>query len=120
MNGFKEGAMFKSLLCFGLTMSFGVAAAFGADTDASQLFLAKCASCHGQDGKGSAKMAKMLKVDVSKLDLTCKTAVKATDEGLTKVTSEGLKKMPKFQDKLTAVQIEALVKYIRTLVPPKK
>jgi mono/diheme cytochrome c family protein len=112
--------MFKFLLFFLSTMSFGIAASFGAELDSSQLFLAKCASCHGQDGKGSAKMAKMLKVDISQLDLTGKTTVKATDGELTKVTSEGLKKMPKFQDKLMAGQIEALVKYIRTLAPPKK
>lgn len=105
--------MLKGTLMILLILSLGVGAAYGGDTQ--KLFEAKCAKCHGKDGKGSEKMAKMFKLDAAKLSLAGAAVAKATDADLIKVTTQGRKKMPKFGGKLKAEEIADLVKYIRIL-----
>ena len=102
-----------------LIASFAAAAdapaAAKADVDGSKIFLAKCASCHAKDGKGSAAMAKMFKADPKDLDLT-----RASDGDAAKVVTEGRKKMPAFKGKLKDAEITAVVAYIGTLKPKTK
>lgn len=74
----------------------------GADT-----FKAKCAMCHGADGKGKMAGTK---------DLGSADVQKASDADLTAVITKGkAPKMPAYDGKLTADQIKAVVAYIRTL-----
>jgi cytochrome c6 len=80
-----------------------------------KLFEAKCAQCHGKDAKGSAKMAKVLKVDPSLVDLTRSDAVSLTAEGMEKTVTNGKKKMPKYKGKLTEDQIKSVVEYAKSL-----
>ncbi|HUJ30288.1 MAG TPA: cytochrome c [Candidatus Acidoferrum sp.] len=75
------------------------------------LFKAKCAPCHGADGKGDTSMGKTLKVR----DLSSEEVQKQTDAELTAITENGKNKMPAYKGKLTDAQISDLVKYIRTL-----
>ncbi len=105
--------MFRLFLSAGLILFLGSGAAFGSDSQ--KLFGAKCAKCHGKDGKGVEKLAKTLKVEIGKLNLTGKETVKATDAALVKVTLGGRKKMPKFQGKLSPEEVQGLVQYLRTL-----
>ena len=74
-----------------------------------------CAKCHGDDGKGQTKMGKVLKIS----DMTAaKWQSKHKDADLKKVTREGNKKikMPAFgPNKLTDAELDAIVKYIRSL-----
>jgi len=78
----------------------------GADT-----FKAKCAMCHGADGKGDTAMGKTLKVR----DLGSADVQGQSDADLTNIITNGKNKMPKYDGKLTKDQINDLVKYIRTL-----
>jgi cytochrome c553 len=76
-----------------------------------------CAKCHGDDGKGDTKTGKKLSI----ADLT-DSAVQAkfTDEAALKAMKEGLtdkagKVTMKAVEGLTADDMAALVKYVRTL-----
>jgi len=74
-------------------------------------FKAKCAGCHGADGRGDTSMGKMMKVR----DLGSADVQSQSDADLTNIITNGKGKMPKYDGKLTADQISGLVKYIRTL-----
>ncbi len=88
----------------------------GADKSAAQkIYDAKCASCHGKDAMGSAKMAKMMKVEAASLDMTTPKVVKLTDAGTAKSIALGKKKMPKYKGKLTDQEIADVVQYLRSL-----
>ena len=60
-------------------------------------------------------MATMLKVDLAKLNLLDKESLAKTNGELIKVVTDGKKPMAGFKDKLTKEEIEAVVKYIRSL-----
>lgn len=73
---------------------------------AADVFKSKCAMCHGPDGKGKMAGTK---------DLGSAEVQKASDADLTAVITNGKPpKMPKFEGKLTADQIKALVAYVRS------
>lgn len=96
------------LACAGLFLLTAPAHAQG---DAASLFKAKCAPCHGPDGKGDTSMGKTLKVR----DLSSDDVQKQTDAQLTDIIATGKGKMPAYKGKLTDDQIKQLVGYIRTL-----
>ena len=79
--------------------------------DAAADYKAKCAGCHGADGKGDTSMGKMMKIR----DLGSADVQSQSDADLTNIITNGKGKMPKYDGKLTADQIKDLVKYIRTL-----
>jgi mono/diheme cytochrome c family protein len=79
--------------------------------DAAAVYKAKCAMCHGPDGKGETATGKAMKVP----NLLSDEVQKKTDAQLTEATSNGKGKMPAFKGKLTDEQIKDLVKYIRGL-----
>ena len=74
----------------------------------------KCASCHGADGKGNAKIEKMLKVKIPPLA----EAAGKTDAELLKLVSEGKKPMPSFQKSLSKGELEAVVHFVKELAGP--
>ncbi len=78
-------------------------------------YKAKCASCHGKDGKGNPSMAKMFKLEPSALDLTGAAIQEKTGEELAKPILGGKGKMPAFKSRLTEAQVKELVKFIKTL-----
>ena len=92
-----------------VAMVFAPLAAFAADGAA--VYKAKCASCHGPDGKGETATGKAMKLR----SLASADAQKTSDADLTKVISDGKGKMPAYKGKLTADEIKALVAFIRTL-----
>jgi cytochrome c6 len=78
-----------------------------ADTAAGEtMFKAKCAGCHGADGKGkeAMKTTDMAGADVQKM----------SDADLSGVISNGKGKMPAYKT-LTPDQVKDLVSYIRSL-----
>jgi cytochrome c6 len=75
------------------------------------LFKAKCAPCHGADGKGDSSMGKMLKVR----DLSSADVQKQTNAELTAVIEGGKGKMPSYKGKLSNGEIKELVSFIRSL-----
>jgi mono/diheme cytochrome c family protein len=76
-----------------------------------KVFGAKCASCHGPDGKGNAKMAAMLKVTIPDLS----GAAGMSDADLLKLLSEGKKPMPSFAKQLGKEEMEAVLSYAKAL-----
>jgi mono/diheme cytochrome c family protein len=92
-------------LAFTLVFSTWSLADSAADT-----YKAKCAACHGADGKGDTSTGKMMKIQ----DLSSPEVQSQSDADLAKIITNGKGKMPKYEGKLTADQINDLVKYIRT------
>jgi cytochrome c6 len=86
-----------------------------ADKKAERAWKAKCASCHGQTGKGDTDKGKELKVE----DMTAAKYQSKKDDELKKAVLDGVKMdgkevMPPFKDEITPEQADALVKYTRT------
>lgn len=79
--------------------------------DAAATYKAKCASCHGADGKGNTAVAKPLGVR----DFSSPPVQKETDADLIAITQNGKNKMPGYAKSLKADQIKDLVAYIRDL-----
>jgi len=78
--------------------------------DAAATYKAKCAMCHGPDGKGSAMGTKMGVHDFTSADVQ-----KQTDAQLTETITKGKAKMPSYDGKLKDTEIKDLVAYIRSL-----
>jgi len=78
--------------------------------DAAATYKAKCAMCHGPDGKGSAMGVKMGAHDFTSADVQ-----KQTDAQLTDTITKGKGKMPAYSGKLSDADIKGLVTYIRGL-----
>jgi cytochrome c6 len=93
-----------TVLAFTMVFSTWSLADGGAD------FKAKCAMCHGADGKGDTGMGKTLKLR----DLGSADVQGQSDADLTGIITNGKGKMPKYDGKLSKDQIGDLVKYIRT------
>ena len=82
-----------------------------AQSTPESLYKAKCAVCHGPDGKGDTTMGKKL----GARDFHSTEVVKETDTELFDIAKKGKGKMPSFDKKLTDDQIKELIKYIRSL-----
>lgn len=78
--------------------------------DAAATYKAKCAMCHGPDGKGSAMGVKMGARDFTSADVQGQT-----DTQLTAIITKGKGKMPAYDGKLKDTEIKDLVAYIRGL-----
>ena len=76
-----------------------------------EVYKAKCASCHGADGRGETPVGKSLKVK----DLALPEIQNQHDSELKTFLENGKGKMPAYKGKLTNEQIENLVQYIRVL-----
>ena len=74
-------------------------------------FKTKCAVCHGADGKGETMMGKKLGAQ----NLGSPEVQKQTDSQLAAIVTKGQNKMPAYGEKISADEINALVKYIRSL-----
>jgi len=92
-------------------LTFGLALptlSFAADT-AADTFKAKCAMCHGENGAGKNKVPALSAADVQKKsDAEFKEAIEKGTK-----TANGV--MPPYGSKLSADQVDALVKYVRSL-----
>ena len=83
--------------------------------DGAANYKAKCAMCHGADGKGDTPVGKKMGIR----DLTSADVQKMSDEELITITTKGKNKMPAYENKLSAAQIKDLVTYIRQLAKGK-
>jgi len=80
---------------------------------ARELYVDKCAHCHGDTGKGDGRDAS--RYDPAPMDFTdAKRMSQATDGELFYKISEGKKPMPVFKNKLTEDQRWELVLFIRS------
>jgi cytochrome c6 len=83
-----------------------VCSSTAAAQDAAATYKAKCAMCHGADGKGG----KMGTRDFASPEVKAET-----DAQLTDIVTKGKGKMPAYTGKLTDADIKGLVAYVRTL-----
>ena len=68
--------------------------------DGAATYKAKCAMCHGADGKGKTPLA----------------GTKLSAAEIEKFTAEGkAPKMPKYEGKLSAEEIKAVAEYVKSL-----
>ena len=88
------------------------ACAWAADAKAGQALYARaCGSCHGPEGKPSAAVAKMLKVEMREL----KTALGSlSDEGIRKIVVDGKGKMAPVKG-VSGAELDNLIAHLRTL-----
>jgi mono/diheme cytochrome c family protein len=95
-----------------LCAAFGVLALpVKAQTGGEALYKAKCAACHGADGKGETTVGKSNKVR----DLGSADVQGQSDDAIAAIISSGKGKMPAYGKSLKPEQIKDLVAYIRTL-----
>lgn len=81
-----------------------------ADTAAAEgTYKAKCAMCHGADGKGETATGKTLKVK----DFASEEVQKMSDADLADAIAKGKGKMPPFKS-LSAEQVKDLIAYLRS------
>ena len=80
-----------------------------ADNAAGGMYKAKCAMCHGADGKGETATGKTMKVK----NFASDEVQKMNDEDLSEAISKGKGKMPAYKT-LNADQVKGLVAYIRS------
>jgi mono/diheme cytochrome c family protein len=97
-------------ICLAMIFSIFLSASLLAD-DAAGTFKAKCAGCHGPDGKGSTAAGKSLGVH----DFTSPEVQKMSDADLAGIISMGKNKMPAYAKTLKDPEIAGLVAYIRSL-----
>ncbi|HVS89696.1 MAG TPA: c-type cytochrome [Candidatus Acidoferrum sp.] len=78
-----------------------------AENTAEATYKAKCAACHGPDGKGETTTGKAMKVK----DFASEDVRKMSDADLSDAISKGKGKMPPYKT-LTADQVKDLVGYV--------
>ena len=107
MRQFFVRATLVVLLAVGVIVLYSPAASA---QDAAATFKAKCAMCHGADGKGSPTGLKM-----GAHDFTSDEVQKQSDAQLTETITKGKNKMPSYDGKLKDTEIKGLVAFIRGL-----
>ncbi len=82
-----------------------------AQSAGEKVYKAKCATCHGPEGKGETPAGKATKAR----DFCSEEVQKETDEEWTAILVNGKNKMPAYDKKLTDAEIKDVIAYIRTL-----
>ena len=82
-----------------------------ADNAAEGSYKAKCAACHGPDGKGETATGKALKAG----SFAAPEVAKMSDDDLATAIAKGKNKMPAYEKSLKPDEIKGLVAYIRSL-----
>lgn len=78
--------------------------------DSTVLFKTKCASCHGEDGRGNTPAGQKLKVK----NLQSAEVQKQSDAQLAAAIAKGKGKMKPFENSLSKEQINHLVAHVRS------
>jgi cytochrome c6 len=100
------GVVFAALSLIGLQAR--------ADNAAEATYKAKCAMCHGADGKGETPTGKAMKVK----DFASDEVQKMSDADLSATISGGKGKMPAYKT-LAPEQVKDLVGYVRAFAKKK-
>jgi len=102
----------RSIFMLGVLVAAISTSAAAQGADGKTVYEANCRKCHGPAGKPSDAIKKM-SPKIETFDAAF--FEKRTDEDLVKQITEGKDKMKPFKDKLSADEIAAVAKYIRTL-----
>jgi len=76
-----------------------------------KVYKAKCASCHGPDGKGETAAGKVTKVR----DICSDEVKKEADAAWTDIIVKGKNKMPSYDKKITDAEVKDVIAYMRSL-----
>jgi mono/diheme cytochrome c family protein len=76
-----------------------------------KIYKAKCAMCHGPDGKGETAAGKSTKAR----DFAMDEVKKESDATWTDIVVKGKNKMPGYDKKLSDAEVKDVVAYIRSL-----
>lgn len=106
-NPFVRAAIVLAILIFLGQLANSVRA----QDSGAALYKAKCAACHGADGKGETAMGKANKLR----DLGSPDVQKLSDEDLSGIITAGKNKMPAYGKSLKPEQVKDLVAFIRSL-----
>ncbi len=80
-----------------------------AGPDGAAIYKAKCAICHGADGKGQTPPGKALKVR----DLGSSEVQKLSNAEMQKIIVDGKGKMPGFKSSLDQAALDAVIGFVR-------
>ena len=95
-------------------------AGYKPDKKTKRLFEAKCATCHGDDGRAKTELGDEMGIeDMTKAaywkDLTLEGARKSVLEGIKRTVKGKEQEMKPFKDRLREDQIDALILYSASL-----
>ncbi len=79
--------------------------------DVAATYKAKCAMCHGADGKGDTAAGRR----TGARDFASPEVQKQPDANLEQITKKGKNKMPGYEGKVKESEIKDLVAYVRKL-----
>jgi mono/diheme cytochrome c family protein len=83
--------------------------------NAAATFKARCAGCHGVDGKGNTAPGKALGAH----DFGSEEVTQMSDTDLINIVTMGKNKMPAYGKSLKEAEVKDLVAYVRQLSKPK-
>jgi mono/diheme cytochrome c family protein len=106
----KKMSWFAALALAGAVLAVGglSSSTARADNTAEATYKAKCAMCHGPDGKGETATGKAMKAG----DFESPDVQKMSDADLADAIAKGKGKMPAYKT-LTSDQVKDLVAYVR-------
>ncbi|MGH8004408.1 MAG: c-type cytochrome [Limisphaerales bacterium] len=112
-----KGFLLRSGAGLGLALLLGLTFAAGQEkqtvSSGKQVYEKKCASCHGKEGEGVAKMSAMLKTKIG--DVRGRKVTADTLTAWKKMTTDGKGKMPAFKTKLSGAEIDSSLAYLQLL-----
>jgi cytochrome c6 len=103
--------LFRGVMLIMLALSLAIWSKPAAADDAAPTYKAKCAACHGADGKGDSPIGKKMGLR----DFASPEVQKMSDGELTTIIADGKDKMPSYKKSLKPEQIKDLVGYVRLL-----
>ncbi len=106
MKKFVSGMALAAMVCLASTGVFAQDQANG-----EKVYKAKCASCHGADGKGETATGKMTKAR----DICSDEVKKESDAAWTDIVAKGKNKMPAYGKQLTDTDVKDVIAYMRSL-----
>ena len=74
-------------------------------------YVKHCEACHGPEATGG--LVKVDKKQIKVPSLKADHAIKHTDDQITKMITNGEEEMPAFKDKMSAQEIQQMVRYVR-------
>jgi len=103
----------SKMICLAIVVAAPVllCARVRADDKSAATYKAKCATCHGADGKGDTPAGKSTKVR----SFADSDVVKASDDDLAGIIEKGKAKMPGYGKSMKPDEIKDMVAYIRSL-----
>jgi mono/diheme cytochrome c family protein len=106
MKKFLSGIALAGMLCVAGTAVFAQDKANG-----EKVYKAKCASCHGPDGKGETAAGKATKAR----DICSEEVKNESDAAWTDIIVKGKNKMPSYDKKVTDAERTDVIAYMRGL-----